>query len=178
MIAALLGYTLLGLCLFYAQNLVFFPHVHLRLLSLLLFYLASRPSLGLALGMALILGALQDSFATTPFGLHLGAALVLVGVARFFRLRLLWQRLSPQVVAGLVALILQELFMLGGTVILGYEGFLNPETLVHHAMEIMGTTALGPLMYLLVRGMEKFLGRFGWRPMSESSSYQPFLKGR
>ena len=104
MIAAFFGYTLLGLCLFYVQNLVFFPHVHLRLLSLLLFYVALRPSLGLALALALVLGALQDSFATTPFGLHLGAALLLVAVARFFRQRLLWQRLSSQVVASLVGL--------------------------------------------------------------------------
>src|SRR5574340_678197 len=102
MIAAFLSYTFLTLCLFYAQNLVFYPHVHLRLPALLLFYVASRPSLGLSLALAVVLGILQDSFATTPFGLHLGAALVLVAAARFFRQRLLWQRLGSQVVASLV----------------------------------------------------------------------------
>lgn len=173
MIAAFLGYAFLALCLFYAQHLVFFPHVHLRLLSLLLFYVALRPSLGLALGLALVLGALQDSFAITPFGLHLGATLVLVATARFFRQRLLWQRLSSQIVASLAALSLQEIFLQISIVTLGYEGFFSRDLLAHHAMEILGTAALGPLMYLLVRGMETFLRRFGWRP-SDPSPYQPF----
>ena len=173
MIAAFFGYTFLALCLFYAQNLVFFPHVHLRLLSLLLFYVALRPSLGLALALALVLGALQDSFATTPFGLHLGAALLLVAAARFFRQRLLWQRLSSQVMAILAGLSLQEFFMQISIVTLGYEGFSINYLLTRHIMEILGTAALGPLMYLLVRGMENFLRRFGWRP-SDPSPYQPF----
>jgi rod shape-determining protein MreD len=172
MIAALLGYTFLALCLFYAQNLVFFPHLHLRLLSLLLFYVALRPSLGLTLILALLLGALQDSFATTPFGLHLGAALVLVAAARYFRRRLLWQRLGSQVVASLVALGLQEAFMQVCIVILGYEGFFVKVLTVHLA-EILGTAALGPLMYLLVRWLETFLRHFGWHP-SDPSPYQPF----
>ncbi len=173
MIATFFSYTLLALCLFYAQNLIFFPHVHLRLLSLLMFYVALRPSLGLALALALVLGALQDSFATTPFGLHLGAALLLVATARFLRPRLLWQRLSSQVVASLAALSLQEFFMQVSIATLGYEGFFINYLLARHIMEILGTAALGPLMYLLVRGMEKFLRHFGWRP-SDPSPYQPF----
>lgn len=169
MIAAFLGYTFLGFCFFYLQNLVFFPHIHLRFLSLLLFYVGLRPSLTLALTLALALGALQDSFATTPFGLHLGAALVLVATARFFRRRLLLQRLGAQVVASLVALVLQEVFMQLSTMTLGYEGFFVKDLLTQHGVEILGTAALGPLMYLMVRGMENFLRRFGWRPISESS---------
>jgi len=173
MIAAFLSYTFLALCFFYMQNLVFFPHVHLRLLNLLLFYVGLQPSLGLALTLALALGALQDSFAITPFGLHLGAALLLVAMARFFRRRILVQRLSSQVVASLVALILQEVLMQVSLVTLGYEGFFSRERLMQHGMEILGTAALGPLMYFVVRGMENFLRRFGWRPSSEPSPYQP-----
>jgi len=173
MIAAILSYTFLALCLFYAQNLVFFPHVHLRLLSLLLFYIALRPSLGLALIMALFLGAIQDSFSTTPFGLHLGAALVLVATARFFRQRLLWQRLSSQVVSILVGLSLQEVFIQMSIVTLGYEGFFVKTLLAQHAVEILGTTTLGPLMFLLVRWLETVLKHFGWHP-SDPSPYQPF----
>jgi rod shape-determining protein MreD len=174
MIAAFLAYNFLGLGLFYLQNLVFFPPVHLRFLALLLFYVGLRPSLGLALALALTLGTLQDSFATTPFGLHLGAALLLVATARFFRGRLLWQRLGSQVVASLVALTLQEVFMQVSTMILGFEGFMAMDLLRQHGVEILGTAALGPLMYLIVRGLENFLRRFGWRPGSEPSTYQPF----
>lgn len=172
MIAAYLGYTLLGLCLFYFQNLALFPHVHLGLLALMLFYLGMRPSLGLALALALTLGALQDSFATTPFGIHLAGGLILVAMARFFRRRLLVQRLGSQMAASLAALSLQEVFMQILLMILGYEGFSLPSLLGRHGLEILGTAALGPLMYLTVRGLENLLRRFGWRPGNESSAYQ------
>jgi len=173
MIAALFSYTFLALCLFYAQDLAFFPQVHLRLLSLLLFYVALRPSLSLALALALIVGALQDSFAITPFGMHLGTALMLVATARFFRGRVLWQRLRAQVAASLVGLILQELFLQMSLVTFGYEGYFVKELLLQHLMETFGTAALGPLMFLLVRWLETSLKRFGWRP-SDPSPYQPF----
>jgi rod shape-determining protein MreD len=174
MIAAYLGYTILGFCLFYFQNLVLFPHVHLWLLSLMLFYLGMRPSLGLALALALTLGALQDSFAATPFGVHLAGSLVLVAVARFFRPRLLGPRLGSQMVASLVALTLQEVIMQILLLILGYEELSVTSLLARYGLEILGTAALGPLMYLTVRGMENFLRRYGWRPGSESSAYQTF----
>ena len=76
MIAPLITFSLVGLIIFYVQNLVFFPYVHLRLLALLLFYVGLRPSLALTLALSLVLGCLQDSYATTPFGVHLGASLV------------------------------------------------------------------------------------------------------
>jgi rod shape-determining protein MreD len=174
MIAAFFSYTFLALCLFYLQNLVYFPQVHLRILALLLFYVSLRPSLALALALALTLGTLQDSFATTPFGLHLGAALVLVAAARFFRQRLLWQHLGSQVLASLVALVLQEVFMQVSLMTVGYEGLFFKDQLLHHGVEILGTVALGPLMYLLVRGTETFLRRLGWRPRSEPSPHQTF----
>jgi hypothetical protein len=43
-----------------------------------------------------------------------------------------------------------------------------------HAMEILGTAALGPLMHLLVQGVTNSLRRLGWRPRSEPMPYQPF----
>ncbi len=166
MITAFGAFGLLALAFFYLQNLAFFPQVHLRLLGLMLFYVSLRPSLPLALILALALGALQDGYATTPFGLHLGANLVLVATARFLRPRLLWQRLSSQVVACLVALVLQEAFLQISLTVLDYEGFFVKDLLTLHGVEILGTAALGPLMYLLVRALENFLRRFGWRPQS------------
>src|SRR4030042_1335223 len=96
MIAAFLLFSAMGLGFFYLQNLLFFPHVHLRLLALLLFYVGLRPSLSLALALGLALGLLQDSYATTPFGLHLGASLVLVAAARSFRGRRVLQSQGSQ----------------------------------------------------------------------------------
>jgi rod shape-determining protein MreD len=174
MMAPLIAFSLMGLLLFYLQNLVLFPYVHLRLLALLLFYVGLRPSLSLTLALSLVLGGLQDSYATTPFGLHLGSSLVLVAVARFFRRRLLLQQLGFQALASLAALALQEAGLQLGTFMLGYQPLLSPDLTRVHAMEIMGTAALGPLMHLLVQGVQDSLRRLGWRPRSEPMPYQPF----
>jgi rod shape-determining protein MreD len=174
MIAPLVAFSLLGLILFYVQNLVFFPYVHLRLLALLLFYVGLRPSFSLPLALSLVLGGLQDSFATTPLGLHLGASLVLVAMARFFRRRLLLQQLGFQALASLAALLLQEVCLQLGTFMLGYQPLFPPDLTRVHAMEILGTAALGPLMHLLVQGVLDSLRRLGWRPRSEPMPYQPF----
>jgi rod shape-determining protein MreD len=174
MIAALIAYSLLGLIIFFGQHLVFFPYVHLRLLALLLFYVGLRPSLSLTLALSLVLGCLQDSYATTPVGLHLGASLVLVAVARFSRRRLLLQQLGFQAVASLAALALQELYLQLSTFMLGFQPFFSYDLIKVHAMEILGTAALGPLMHLLVQGVENSLRRLGWRPRSEPMPYRPF----
>ena len=174
MMAPLLAFSLVGLVIFYVQHLVFFPHVHLRLLALLLFYVSLRPSLSLALGLGVVLGLLQDSYTTTPLGLHLGAALVLVAVARLCRRGLLLRQLGFQVVVSLIALLLQEVFLQAGTFILGYQPFFSQNLIKVHLMEILGTAALGPLMYLLVQGVETFLRHLGWRPRTEPMPYQPF----
>ncbi len=174
MIVPLIAFSLVGLIIFYVQNLVIFPYVHLRLLALLLFYVGLRPSLSLTLALSLVLGCLQDSYATTPMGLHLGASLVLVGVARFSRRRLLPQQLGFQAVASLAALALQEVSLQAVTFMLGYQPFFSYDLTRVHAMEILGTAALGPLMHLVVQGVENFLRFLGWRPRSEPMPYQPF----
>jgi rod shape-determining protein MreD len=172
--APLIAFSLVGLVIFYIQNLVFFPYVHLRLLALLLFYVSLRPSLSLALGLSMVLGLLQDSYTTTPLGLHLGASLMLVAVARLSRRGLLLRQLGFQVLVSLAALLLQEVCLQAGAFILGYQPFFSHDLTKVHLMEILGTAALGPLMYLLVQGIENFLRRLGWRPHSEPMPYQPF----
>ena len=174
MIAPLIAFSLVGLILFYVQNLVLFPYVHLRLLALLVFYVGLRPSLSLTLALSLVLGFLQDSYATTPLGLHLGASLVLVATARFFRRRLLLQQLGFQAMASLAALALEEVALQFGTFMLGYQPLFSHDLTRVHAMEILGTAALGPLMHLLVQGVDNSLRRLGWRPRGEPMSYQPF----
>ncbi len=174
MMAPLIAFSLVGLVIFYVQHLVFFPYVHLRLLALLIFYVSLRPSLPLALGLSLVLGVLQDSYTTTPLGLHLGAAMVLVAVARLSRRGLLLRQLGFQVLVSLAALLLQEVSLQLGAFMLGYQPFFSHNLIKVHLMEILGTAALGPLMYLLVQGVENFLRRLGWRPRSEPIPYQPF----
>lgn len=174
MIAPLIAFSLVGLVIFYVQHLVFFPHVHLRLLALLLFYVSLRPSLALALGLSLVLGLLQDSYTTTPLGLHLGAALVLMAVARLSRRGFLLRQIGFQVLVSLAALLLQEICLQAGAFMLGYQPFFSHDLIKVHLMEILGTAALGPLMYLLVQGVENFLRLLGWRPRSEPLPYQPF----
>ncbi len=100
--------------------------------------------------------------------------MLLVAVARLSRRGLLLRQMGFQVLVSLAALVLQEFCLQAGTFILGYQPFFSPDLIEVHLMEILGTAALGPLMYLLVQGMDKFLQRFGWRPRNEMSPYQPF----
>ena len=174
MIAAFLLFFAMGLGFFYLQNLLFFPHVHLRLLALLLFYVGLRPSLSLALALGLALGLLQDSYATTPFGLHLGASLVLVAAARFLRRRLVLQRIGSQVLASVVALTLQEVCFHASAVLFGLQPIVTKEMITHQTWEIVGTAAMGPLMRHLVKGLENFLRRLGWRALSDPSAYRSY----
>jgi len=174
MIAPLIAFSLVGLLIFYVQNLVLFPYVHLRLLALLLFYVGLRPSLTLTLALGLVLGCLQDSYATTPFGLHLGASLVLVAMARFSRRRLLLQQLGFQALAALAALALHEVYLQLVTFMLGYQPLFSHDLIRVHGMEILGTAALGPLMHLLVQLVPDALRGLGWRPRSEPMPYRPF----
>jgi len=163
MIVPYLFFSLAGLALFYLQNLVFFTQVHLRLLALLLFLVALRTPLSLALSLGLTLGLLQDSYATTPLGLHMAVSLVLVATARFLRRRFLLQRIGPQVLASLGALALQEMVFRLTLFISGAREFLIGSLALQRGLEILCTAALAPLMYSLVRGLEKLLNRLGRR---------------
>ncbi len=163
MTVPLLLFSLVGLGLFYCQTLLLFPQIHLRLLGLLLFFVGLRPSFSLAFCLALILGVLQDSYATTPFGLHLGGALLVVGMARFCHRRLLLQKTGPQVIASLGVLTLQEIAFMVTLLLLGLQPFAFNDLLAFRGLELLATAALAPLMYALVQGLEKFLSRYGWR---------------
>jgi hypothetical protein len=57
---------------------------------------------------------------------------------------------------------------------LSYQPLFPHDLTPVHAMEIMGTAALGPLMHLVVEGVERSLRRLGWRPGSDPMPYQPF----
>ncbi|MFZ5452894.1 MAG: rod shape-determining protein MreD [Thermodesulfobacteriota bacterium] len=155
-------FSLVGLGLFYLQNLLLFPQVRLRLVGLLLFYVGLRPSFSLAFFLALVLGMLQDSFATTPFGLHLGAALLLVGMARFCRRRLLLQKTGPLIIASLAALTIQEMCVMLILMLLGLQPLALPDVASFRSLEILATAALAPLMASLVQGLENLLSRHGW----------------
>ena len=163
-------FSLVGLGLFYFQNLLLFPQVRLRLLGLFLFYVGLRPSFPLAFSLALVLGLLQDSFATTPFGLHLGTSLLLVGMARFCRRRLLLQKIGPLIVASLAALTIQEMGVLLILMLLGFQPFALSDLTAFRGLELLATAALAPLMAALVQGLEKLLARYGWRAPRDLAS--------
>ncbi|MDO9070465.1 MAG: hypothetical protein Q7V36_02990, partial [Deltaproteobacteria bacterium] len=57
---------------------------------------------------------------------------------------------------------------------LSYQPLFPHDLTTMHAMEILGTAALGPLMHLLVQGVQDSLRRLGWRPRIEPMPYQPF----
>jgi rod shape-determining protein MreD len=161
--APFLVLTLIGLSLFYLQNLALFPYVQLRLLSLLVFYVSLRPSFALAFSLALCLGLLQDSFALTPLGTHINGALALVAVGRYVRRRFLIASPGPQVVACFGALAIQEVFMRLTLVMVGYRDFLMGSLTGLRGLEILFTALLAPVMFALLQAVDKAMQRRGWR---------------
>ena len=168
--AAFLAFTLTGLGLFYLQNLFLLPQVRLRLLELLVFYVGLRPSFPVAFWVAVALGALQDSYAATPFGLQVGALLFLVALARICRRQFIFSRKSSQFLVPLAALALQELAWLVLLPIAGSSVYVAASRLGLRALEIVGTAALGPLFLPLMHRLEKLLGRHGWSAQASASS--------
>ena len=157
-----LVWTLIGLSLFYLQNLALFPYVQLRLLSLLVFYVGLRPSFAQAFSLALCLGLLQDSFALTPLGMHINGALVLVAAGRYARRRFLIASPGPQVVTCFGVLTIQEVVMRLTLVMVGYrDSWASLAGL--RSLEILFTALLAPVMFALLRAVEKAMQRRGWR---------------
>ena len=175
MIAPLIAFSLVGLVIFYVQNLVLFPYVHLRLLALLLFYVGLRPSLSLTLALGLVLGCLQDSYATTPLGLHLGASLVLVAMARFFRRRLLLQQLGFQALASLAALALEEVYLAARHLHAGlpFPLFLRPDQGARHGNPGHCGPGTPDASFGAGRGW-RLCAVWAGGPRSEPMPYQPF----
>lgn len=167
MLAPLMLFGLTGLGLFYFQNLVLHPHVHVRLVSLLIFAVGLRYPLPLGFTLATLLGLMQDAYALTPLGLHLSGALLLLSAARFSRRRFLLATVGPQILASLAALTLQESGLRLALVLLGYaptswRGFFG---LI--GLEILATALLAPLMFAWLKRSEGLLRRLGWRPVRE-----------
>ncbi|MBW1991172.1 MAG: rod shape-determining protein MreD [Deltaproteobacteria bacterium] len=149
----------IGLCLFYFQNLALLPYVHLRLLTLLVFYVSLRPSFPLAFWLAVTLGLLQDSFALTPLGFHINGALIIVAVGRYVRRRFLITSGGTQFLASLAALILQEVGLRLTLLVSGYRPFLWDSLSALHGVEILATALLAPLLFSLLGLVERGLVR-------------------
>ncbi len=169
MIGPFVVLSLIGLSLFYFQNLALFPYVHLRLLSLLVFYVSLRPSFSLAFYLAFCLGLVQDSYALTPLGLHINGALVLVAAGRFARRRFLITSPGSQVLASLAALAMQEVGLRLTLLLVGYRHFLMGNLLGLRGLEIVFTALLAPLMFSLLRAVERAMKRRGW-PLAGTAS--------
>jgi rod shape-determining protein MreD len=164
MVAPYLILGLMGLGLFYFQNLVLLPHVHLRLLSLLIFAAALRPPLALGFVLAVFLGLLQDSYGLTPFGLPLSGAPTLVAAARLPRRHFLLANLGSQVVASLAALFLEEAVLRGALWLLERRAAFPEAGFMTSVVEIICTCALAPLVFAWLDGTDRLFKRLGWRP--------------
>jgi|UniRef100_A0A7C3WQA0 rod shape-determining protein MreD len=162
--------TLLGLGLFYFQNLVLLPYVHLRLPSLLIFYASLQPRLALAFYLAGFLGLLQDSYALTPLGLHLNGALVLVAAGRLARRRFLMTSPGSQVLASLAALAAQEVGLRITLFLVGYPHYFMGKVKWLHLVEIVFTALLAPLLFSLLQALERVLRPWGWSAVTADDS--------
>ncbi len=159
---------LTGLGLFYFQNLVLYPHVQVRLLSLLVFAVGWRTPLPLGFSLALLLGLTQDAYALTPMGLHLAGGLLLVAAGRLCRRGFLLNTALPQVLAASVALTLEELAVRLMIFFLGRSSAPAEGLGALAVLEVLATALLAPLMFGWLRRLEQVLRRLGWQPAREA----------
>lgn len=159
--------SLVALGLFYLQNLLLYPHVQVRWLSLLTFAAARQQPLPVAVALAVWVGLLKDAYALTPMGLHLGGALLLVAAARFLGRRLLLAAPLSQILASFLLLLLEEIFL---GLVLGFmslpplprAGLFRPLLL-----ETVATALLAPLVFAGMVRFDRFLMRLGCRAWRE-----------
>jgi rod shape-determining protein MreD len=161
MLSSLLLYVALGLGLFYLNGLLLSPHVYIRPLAPLLFYVSLKDSLALPFALAVILGLLLDSYALTPFGVHLLGSLILVGVARLARRTFLMKSALTLIPAMLVALILQEFGVRLIMAILSSREIFFADLSFTRGLELLVTALLTPVFFTLIRTLERRLGRLG-----------------
>lgn len=165
MLTPLVLFALTGLSLFYFQNLALYPHVQVRLVSLLIFAVGLRHPLATGFSLAVLLGLTQDAYALTPLGLHLMGGLLLLAAARICRRGVLLAGGGTQILACLAALGLEELGLRLILFLLGYPAITLTGLLGVIGLEILATAALAPLMFAWLTRVEKALSRLGWRPV-------------
>ena len=171
MISSALLFSILGLGLFYLKELLLSPQVYIRPLAPLLFYVSLKDSLPLAFTLAVFLGLLQDSYALTPFGVHLLSSLILVGVARLARRTFLLKNTPSLILGMLAALILQELGMRLILTILGSREVFFEDISWTRALELLVTALLTPVFFSLIRTLERRLGRLGRPRRREAATW-------
>jgi rod shape-determining protein MreD len=161
MISSLAFFMVLGLGLFYLNGLLLHPQVYILPLAPLLFYVSLRESLAKAFLLAVFLGLLQDSYALTPFGVHLLSFLILVGVARLARRTFMVKSALFLILAMLVALVLQEVGVRLILSTLGSQDLFFEDISWARGMEILVTAFLTPVFFSLIRTLERHFGRLG-----------------
>lgn len=154
-------YIILGLGLFYLNDLLLSPQVYIRPLAPLLFYVSLRDSLPGAFVVAVLLGLLQDSYALAPFGVHLLSSLILVGVARLARRTFLVKNAVFLILAMLAALLLQELGVRLILTLLGSRDLFFEDLSWQRGLELLVTAFLTPVLFSLIRTLERHLRVLG-----------------
>lgn len=161
MFSSLGFFLILGLGLFYLNELLLSPQVYIRPLAPLLFYVSLREPLPLAFILAIFLGLLQDSYALAPFGVHLLSSFIMLGVARLVRPTFLVKSNAFLILAMLVALVLQELGVRLILSLMQSRGMFFDNLSWSRGLEMLVTAGLTPVFFALIRTLERHLGRLG-----------------
>ena len=141
-----------------------FTQVYLLLPELLVIYAGLHHPLTVAVSLAVFIGLLQDSYAITPLGSHILAALLVVAVARGAKSSFLLQHPLPQILVAALALFLENLGLLFILLVVGLRETWFGEPVSSRFLEILATAALTPLCFTLFKGIEHLAHR--WRKKS------------
>jgi len=154
-------YLILGLLLFFLQNLLPLPPpLHLDLLTLLMIFLSLRASPILAVAMAFFFGVMLDCYGLAPLGLQVGRLFLAVLGVKVLRRHLNFHYIVPQIVGVGLIMVAQGLFMALSLHLL-LPTPVNYQPLLRQGLFQLTVTALSaPLVLALLGLLEKHWSRF------------------
>jgi rod shape-determining protein MreD len=107
----LIFYLILGFLLFFLQNLLPLPQLHIDLLTMFIVFISLRISFIVSVWFALILGIALDCYGFAPLGLQSAILLLAVVGVKILRSHLNFLYLIPQILGVAVITIMQALVM-------------------------------------------------------------------
>jgi rod shape-determining protein MreD len=165
----LIFYLILGFLLFFLQNLLPLPQLHIDLLTMFIVFISLRISFIVSVWFALILGIALDCYGFAPLGLQSAILLLAVVGVKILRSHLNFLYLIPQILGVAVITIMQALVMALLLHLLMPVPIIYPSVVKQGLLQVIVTSLSAPVVLALFSQLEKLWRR--WLLVKTSYQY-------